>query len=131
MSSFLDYIVVHLKSIGIGQNINSNNVSIVPSLLIPIQFQMKLIHKYCKKKNYNYKNILITFCGYSVPYLNEFYNNDNKIELLIIKWIAIVQLAFKQRTSPLPTQCHYQEDYIIAFIQSKIDTNARSISKIC
>merc|ERR1712173_331571 len=35
-------------------------------------------------------------------------------------------VVFKQRTAPLRTHCRYQEDYILASIQQKVDTESKN-----
>merc|ERR1711933_114112 len=35
-------------------------------------------------------------------------------------------VVFKQRTAPLRTHCRYQEDYILASIQQKVDTKSKN-----
>merc|ERR1712129_675633 len=35
-------------------------------------------------------------------------------------------VVFKQRTAPLRTHCRYQEDYILASIQQKVDADSKN-----
>eukprot|EP01084_Bolivina_argentea_P191910 329566_1 len=81
-----------------------------------------LIHKYLKQykyhKHYNH-NYAILFWSRSVSYLsdNRFKALDHRVARCNNERYSVV---YKQRTCPYKTQCRYQEDYIIAQIQSHV-----------
>ena len=107
---------------------------------IPIE---QLIQKYLNdigeydKDKLCHRRYATFFWSDSVEYLNNApYNDDNKgnqkynLKPLFHRVADCknerYSVVFKQRTAPLRTHCRYQEDYILASIQQKVDTKSKN-----
>merc|ERR1712154_59997 len=75
------------------------------------------------------------FWSDSVEYLNNAPLNDGNQKEIELKPLfhrvadcknERYSVVFKQRTAPLRTHCRYQEDYILASIQQKVDTESKN-----
>merc|ERR1712154_229655 len=75
------------------------------------------------------------FWSDSVEYLNNAPLNDGNQKEIELKPLfhrvadcknERYSVVFKQRTAPLRTHCRYQEDYVLASIQQKVDTESKN-----
>merc|ERR1712154_626964 len=101
----------------------------------------ELMHRYLKESGeYDkdpmcHRKYATFFWSDSVEYLNNapFVNkkNDGKKLKALLHRVADCEnerysVVYKQRTAPLRTHCRYQEDYILASIQQKVDTQSKN-----
>eukprot|EP01084_Bolivina_argentea_P176414 305296_1 len=104
-----------------------------------------LMQKYLKERGEYDKDPLCHrryatfFWSDSVEYLNnasyvdarkEYENKDTKLKALFHRVANCpnerYSVVYKQRTAPLRTHCRYQEDYVLASIQQKVDTESKN-----